>query len=69
VLAEIEAAAQQAARNRTQVKPFTLPGPLEVEIRHKRIDTADQACLPVQGWTRVDAYTVKRTIQKLTDFF
>jgi D-amino peptidase len=41
-----------AVVNRAKVKPFTLAGPLEVEIRHKRIDTADEACLPVYGWTR-----------------
>lgn len=69
VLAEIETAAQQAALNRARMKPFTLPGPLEVEIRHKRIDSADEACLPVYGWSRVDAYTVKRTIATLTDLF
>jgi D-amino peptidase len=69
VLAEIEAAARQAAVNRAQMQPFSLPGPLEVEIRHKRIDTADEACLPVYGWTRVDAFTVRRTIAKLTDLF
>ncbi len=69
VLREIEAAAHQAARNRARMQPFTLPGPIEVEIRHKRIDTADEACLPAQGWTRVDAYTVKRTIAAPTDLF
>jgi D-aminopeptidase len=69
VLKEIEAAAQVAVANRIKVKPFTLTGPLEVEIRHKRIDTADEACLPVYGWQRVDAYTVKRTIRVITDLF
>ena len=69
VLAEIEAAAQAAATNRRQMKPFAFRGPLKVEIRHKRIDTADEACLPVHGWQRVDAYTVRRTIQKITDLF
>lgn len=69
VLKEIEAATQAAVVNRTKVKPFTLAGPLEVEIRHKRIDTADEACLPVYGWQRVDAYTVKRTIRVITDLF
>jgi D-amino peptidase len=69
VLTEIEAAARHAATNRAAVPLFTLPGPLEVEIRHKRIDAADEACLPMHGWTRVDAYTVKRTIQQITDWF
>ena len=69
VLREIEATVQAEVAQRNAVKPFTLPGPLEVEIRHKRIDTADEACLPVYGWKRVDAYTVKRTIQALTDLF
>lgn len=69
VLKEIETAAQQAVANRANVKPFAFTSPLEVEIRHKRIDTADEACLPRHGWTRVDAYTVKRTLQSVTDWF
>ncbi|MFM1851065.1 MAG: DppA1 [Verrucomicrobiota bacterium] len=69
VLAEIEAAAQAAARNPGGVKPFAFTAPLELEIRHKRIDTADEACLPRHGWQRVDAYTVKRTLRSVTDWF
>lgn len=69
VLKEIEAAAQTAAANRANVKPFSFTTPLELEVRHKRIDTADEACLPRNGWTRVDAYTVKRTLQSVTDWF
>lgn len=69
VLAEIEAAAQTAGKNRAAMKPFAFTTPLEVEIRHKRIDTADEACLPVYGWQRVDAYTVKRPLNAITDLF
>ncbi|MEZ5415615.1 MAG: M55 family metallopeptidase [Opitutaceae bacterium] len=69
VLKEIEAAAQTAATNRGRVKPFAFTAPLELEVRHKRIDTADEACLPRNGWQRIDAYTVKRTLQAVTDWF
>lgn len=69
VLQEIEAAAQAAALSRANVKPFAFASPLEVEIRHKRIDTADEACLPAYGWQRVDAYTVKRRLNAITDYF
>ncbi len=69
VLREIEAAAQSAATDRAKVKPFAFASPLEVEIRHKRIDSADEACLPAYGWQRVDAYTVKRSINAITDLF
>ncbi len=69
VLKEIEAAAKEAATNRAAMKPFNFTAPLTVEIRHKRIDTADEACLPAHGWQRVDAYTVKRQLNVITDFF
>lgn len=69
VLKEIEAAAQTAAANRANVKPFAFASPVELEIRHKRIDTADDAARPINGWQRVDAYTVKRTLQSVTDWF
>lgn len=68
VLKEIETAAQTAVANRATAKSFAFNSPLEVEIRHKRIDTADEACLPVNGWTRVDAYTVRRTFSSITDW-
>jgi D-amino peptidase len=69
VLREIETAAQAAATNPTRVRPFSFATPLEVEIRHKRIDTADDACRPANGWHRVDAYTVRRTLNAVTDWF
>jgi D-amino peptidase len=69
VLREIEAAAQCAAAGRARMQPFAFAAPLLVEIRHKRIDTADEACLPIYGWERVDAFTVKRTINAVTDLF
>lgn len=68
VLGEIEAAAQTAAVNRAQARPFAFTPPLAVEIRHKRIDTADEACLPINGWSRLDAYTVRRTFSSITDW-
>lgn len=69
VLAEIEAAAKTAATERSKMGPFTFDAPLECEIRHKRIDSADQACLPANGWQRVDAHTVKRQLSAITDLF
>jgi D-amino peptidase len=69
VLPEIEAAARSAAEGRAGRAPFTLPGPLEVEIRYKRIDDADAAVRPGLGWARVDAYTVRRTLATIDELF
>lgn len=69
VLGEIEAAVQTAVAHRARVQPFVFATPVEVEIRHKRIDTADDACRPANGWQRVDAYTVRRQLERITDFF
>jgi D-amino peptidase len=67
VLAEIETAAKATATEGTQMKPFAFDSPLEFEIRHKRIDTADNACLPANGWERIDAHTVRRQLSAITD--
>jgi len=69
VLGEIEAAAKAAATDYGKMKPFAFDSPLKFEIRHKRIDTADHACLPANGWERVDAHTVKRQLKAITDLF
>lgn len=69
VLKEIEAAVQTAVAHRAQVPPFAFSTPLEVEIRYKRIDAADEACRPANGWRRLDAYTVGRRLERITDFF
>jgi len=70
VVREIETAARQAAENRSCMKPFVLPEPLEAEIRFKRIEDADAACLPGNGgWRRADAYTVRRSLETLAQLF
>lgn len=70
ILQEIESATRKAAENRVNMKPFQFKEPLEFEVRHKRIETADEACrVSSGGWHRVDAYTLKRTLSSLGEFF
>lgn len=69
VIEEIEAAARKAAENRATMQPFVLTEPLDVEIRFKRIESADAACIPPHRWQRVDAYTVRSTMNTLGDLF
>jgi len=69
VLAEIEAAAREAVAGRGRMQPFGFAAPLEVEVRYKRLEAADAACRPSSGAVRVDAYTVKRTIGSIREFF
>ena len=66
---EIYAGAKRAAQRVKEIKPFQMPGPYTLEIRHKRIENADALVRNTGGWERVDAYTVKKTIQSLRDYF
>ncbi len=66
---EIHAAAKRAAQRCKEMKPFTLKGPYDLEIRYKRIENADALVRNTGAWERVDAYTVKKTIDSLRDYF
>jgi D-amino peptidase len=52
-----------------EAKPFYLPGPILLEVQYKRIDRADEATGRDKGWSRVDAFSVKREIQSIRDWF
>ena len=69
VVEEIRAAAARAAGRLDAMKPFAFGSPLELEIRFKRIDTADAACCHDHRWRRVDACTIARTLEAITDHF
>jgi D-amino peptidase len=66
---DIYAGVKRAVSRRNEMKPFTLAMPAELEIRHKRMETADAMVRNTNGWDRVDAYTVKKKIQSLHDYF
>ncbi len=67
---EISAAVRRAVGRLGEMKPFAFRSPMELEIRYKRMDEAQAACArPAGGWTRKDAFTVARTLQKITDYY
>jgi D-amino peptidase len=61
--------AGQRAREKGAFKPFTFPSPLTLEVRHKRIETAQGDSRRGNGWERVDAYTVRRRMDSIEEYF
>jgi hypothetical protein len=43
--------------------------PLIFEIRFKRLEAAQATSRNASGWVRVDAYTVRRTLTSILDYF
>jgi len=69
VLDEIYAGAKQAVARRGEARPFTFTSPLTMEKRYKRIEGAEELSRDHAGWARVDAYTVRKRGETITDFF
>ena len=69
VLAEIRQAAERAARRVAEAKPFTLDEPLTFEIRYKRLEAAQAASRGYKGGQRIDPYTVRFQLERLTDYY
>jgi D-amino peptidase len=67
--AEIEQAAERAAARAAGMKPFRFEGPLSFEIRFKRMDGAQAASRGLRAGTRVDPFTVRWELQRLSDYF
>ncbi|MEX0774414.1 MAG: M55 family metallopeptidase [Phycisphaeraceae bacterium] len=68
----IFAAAQCAGHRAAQkgaFKPYMFPSPLTLEVHYKRIEGAESASRRGQGWERVDAYTVRRTMRTISEYF
>ncbi len=68
-VAAIEAAATRAASRAGSMAPFCVPGPLAFEIRYKRMDAAQAASRGLKGGTRVDPFTVRWDLARLSDYF
>ncbi|TVR51594.1 MAG: peptidase M55 [Spirochaetaceae bacterium] len=68
VLGEIYEGVRRAVAQREQMRPFGFESPIDVEIRYKRLESAETAARR-HGWDRVDAYTVRRTLDSVSDFF
>ncbi|MFP4354844.1 MAG: M55 family metallopeptidase [Phycisphaerae bacterium] len=69
VVEEIRTAARTATENLGRMRTFAFDTPMEFRIRFKRIDKAEQFACRGQPWRRVDAYTVGRTMEAITDYF
>ena len=65
--AEIRAGIAQAAGRLGEMKPFTIAGPVEMEIRFKRLEEAQNRSRGGSGWTRVEPYVCRRTLSKISD--
>ena len=69
VVDEIYQTVQQAVPRLSEFEPFRFEEPLTFEIRYKRLDAAQAASRGFKGGTRVDPYTVRWELAKLSDYF
>ena len=69
VVAEIYAGAQQAVSRLSEREPFQFAEPLTFEIRYKRLDAAQAASRGFKGGERLDPYTVRWQLDKLSAWF
>jgi len=68
-IAEIYETIQEAAARRKDIEPFTFESPLEMEVRYKRLESAQSASRGYNRAERIDAYTVRRTLQSIQDYY
>jgi D-amino peptidase len=66
--AEIRQGLSAAVAGLKQMKPFTFASPLEVEIRYKRLESAEQKARDHNGWKRVEPYVCRKMLAKISDF-
>lgn len=66
---EIFDSVQKAVAKRDAIKPFAFSRPLTIETRYKRLEAAQSASRGFHGAKRVDAYTVRRTLQSICDYY
>jgi D-amino peptidase len=66
---EIYESAQKAAAGVADCKPFQFDEPLTYEIRYKRLEAAQEASRGFKGGERIDPYTVRWELEKLSDRF
>lgn len=68
-VSEIFAGAERAAGRLGEMRPLTFESPLTLQVRHKRLESAQAAARSQTGWTLVDAYTVEKHLEKLSEHF
>lgn len=69
VVEEIYQGVQRAVARRTQFIPFRFSEPLTFEIRYKRMDAAQAASRGFKAGQRLDPFTVRWELEKLSDYF
>ena len=69
VLDDIYAGVKRAVARRGEAKPFQFASPVTMEIRYKRIERAQARSRDHSGWERVDAYTIRKTGERLEDLY
>lgn len=66
---EIFEGVQKAVANRGQIKPFQFGSPVELEVRYKRIEAAQAASRGYKSAERINPYTVRYQLEKISDYF
>ena len=66
---EIFDAVQRAVAKRDAIKPFAFSSPLMMDVRYKRLEAAQSASRSFHGAERVDAYTVRRVMPSIQDYY
>ena len=69
VLDDLYVGVKKAVERLKEMRTFTFRSPVTVEKRYKRIEGAEDESRDHRGWERVDAYTVRKTGELITDFF
>lgn len=66
---EIRQGAARAAHRLAEAKPFSFASPMQVELRFKRLEDAEQTSRDRAGWLRVDPYVCRRTVERISDLW
>jgi D-amino peptidase len=69
VLDEIEAGAARAAERLAEMKPFRFQSPMTFEVRFQRADAAEQLARRDGRFRRIDAFTVQRRAESISELF
>jgi D-amino peptidase len=69
VLDEIYAGVQHAVQRHGEMKLFKFDSPTTLEIRYKRLEAAEERSRDHAGWTRSDAYTIRKTAESIEDLY
>ena len=60
---------QKAVAQRDRIQPFRFESPLAFEVRYKRLEAAQAASRGYKRAERVDPYTVRYQLEKISDYF